>query len=113
MRYLPLALAGLLVAPAAVAQTPPAPPGAPAASAADAAPPPPPPDPGAPGPDGPPPRGPGAPPPPPRGADIRFDRGPGTDLHLHVHCAEADTTKACADLTEQLADKLNLVVQAK
>ncbi|MCJ2135239.1 hypothetical protein MKK69_14450 [Methylobacterium sp. J-026] len=96
-----IALAGvaaLLSGTVAFAQTPPPPPGGPRPGPEAGAPPPPPPG-GprrGPGPDGP-------PPPPPRGAHFVIARG---DARLDVKCADDETTKACADITLQLLDKL-------
>ena len=101
-----IALAGvaaLLSGTAALAQVPPPPPGGPRAGPETGAPPPPPPPPGGPrrglGPDGPPP----PPPPPSRAAHIVLERG---DARVDVKCADDDTTKACADVTLQMLDRL-------
>jgi hypothetical protein len=113
-----IALAGvaaLLSGTVAFAQTPP--PGDPRPGPESGAPPPPPPPGGprrGPGADGPPPppggpqrdaggRPPPPPPPPPKGAHFIIERG---DARLDVKCADDDTTKACADITLQLLDKL-------
>jgi hypothetical protein len=98
-----IALAGvaaLLSGTVAFAQTPPPPPGGPRPGPEAGAPPPPPP-PGGPqrGPDGPPP----PPPPPPKGAHFILERG---DARIDVKCADDDPTKACADITLQMLDKL-------
>lgn len=112
-----IALAGvaaLLSGTVAFAQTPPPPPGGPRPGPEAGAPPPPPPPgglrrgpdadappppPGGPqrGPDGPP------PPPPPKGAHFILERG---DARIDVKCADDDPTKACADITLQMLDKL-------
>lgn len=99
-----IALAGvaaLLSGTVALAQTPPPPPGGPRPGPEAGAPPPPPP-PGDPrrarGPDGPPP-----PPPPSRAAHIVLERG---DARVDVKCADDDTTKACADVSLQMLDRL-------
>jgi hypothetical protein len=114
-----IALAGvaaLLSGTVAFAQTPPPPPGGPRPGPEAGAPPPPPPPggprrgpdadappppPGGPqrGPDGPPP----PPPPPPKGAHFILERG---DARIDVKCADDDPTKACADITLQMLDKL-------
>jgi hypothetical protein len=100
-----IALAGvaaLLSGTAALAQTPPPPPGGPRPGPEAGAPPPPPPpgDPRrGPGPDGPPP----PPPPPSKGAHIILERG---ESRLDVKCADDDSTKACADITLQMLDRL-------
>ena len=96
-----IALAGvaaLLSGTAAVAQVPP--PGGPRPGPEAGAPPPPPP--------GDPRRGPGSdglrpPPPPSRAAHIVLERG---DARVDVTCAEDDPTKACAEVTLQMLDKL-------
>jgi hypothetical protein len=115
-----IALAGvaaLLSGTVAFAQTPPPPPGGPRPGPEAGAPPPPPPPgsprrgpdadappppPGGPqrGPDGPPPP---PPPPPPKGAHLILERG---DARIDVKCADDDPTKACADITLQMLDKL-------
>ncbi|MCJ2048891.1 hypothetical protein [Methylobacterium sp. J-070] len=98
-----IALAGvaaLLSGSVALAQTPP-PPGGPRPGP-EAGPPPPPPPGGprrGPGPDGPPP----PPPPPSRAAHFVLERG---DARIDVKCADEDSTKACADITLQLLDRL-------
>jgi len=112
-----IALAGvaaLLSGTVAFAQTPPPPPGGPRPGPEAGAPPPPPlpggprrgpdadappPPPGGPqrGPNGPP------PPPPPKGAHFILERG---DARIDVKCADDDPTKACADITLQMLDKL-------
>ncbi|MCJ2087034.1 hypothetical protein MKK88_13695 [Methylobacterium sp. E-005] len=109
-----IALAGvaaLLSGTVAFAQTPP-PPGGPRPGPEAGAPPPPPPGgprrgPGADTPPPPPPggpqRGPDGPPPPPKGAHFIIERG---DARIDVKCADDDTTKACADITLQMLDKL-------
>jgi hypothetical protein len=113
-----IALAGvaaLLSGTVAFAQTPPPPPGGPRPGPEAGAPPPPPP-PGGPrrGPDAdappPPPGGPQRspdglppPPPPPKGAHFILERG---DARIDVKCAGDDPTKACADITLQMLDKL-------
>jgi hypothetical protein len=114
-RIIPLAgVAALLSGTVAFAQTPPPPPGGPRPGPEAGAPPPPPPPggprrgpvadappppPGGPqrGPDGPP------PPPPPKGAHFILERG---DARIDVKCADDDPTKACADITLQMLDKL-------
>ncbi|MGU3385563.1 hypothetical protein [Methylobacterium sp. D53M] len=99
-----IALAGvaaLLSGTVAFAQAPP-PPGGPRPGPEAGAPPPPPGDPRrGPGPDGPPP--PPPPPPPSRAAHIVLERG---DARVDVKCADDDTTKACADVTLQMLEKL-------
>ena len=100
-----IALAGvaaLLSGTVAFAQAPPPPPGGPRPGPEAGAPPPPPGDPRrGPGPDGPPP--PPPPPPPSRAAHIVLQRG---DARVDVKCADDDTTKACADVTLQMLEKL-------
>lgn len=94
-------VAALLSGTAAFAQAPPPPPGVPRPGPEAGAPPPPPPpgDPRrGPGPDDPPP-----PPPPSRAAHIVLERG---DARVDVKCADDDSTKACADLTLQMIDRL-------
>ena len=100
-----IALAGvaaLLSGTVALAQTPPPPPSGPRPGPEAGAPLPPPP-PGEPrsarGPDGPPP----PPLPPSRAAHIVLERG---DARVDVRCADDDTTKACADVTLQMLEKL-------
>ena len=46
------------------------------------------------------------PPPPPRGAAIRIERGPDGALRVDVHCAEPDATRDCADVANQLLDRI-------
>ncbi len=43
------------------------------------------------------------PPPPPRGPHIRLERG---DTALDVNCGEAETLRSCADIANQMLDKL-------
>ncbi|MBP1184140.1 hypothetical protein [Methylobacterium sp. PvR107] len=88
-------VAALLSGTVAFAQTPP--PGDPQPGPEAGAPPPPPPGGPQRGPDGPP------PPPPPKGAHFIIERG---DARLDVKCVDDDSTKACADITLQLLDKL-------
>ena len=104
-----------LLAGGALAQTntapPPAPTGAMTPNATMAAPPPPPPGPGAMDADGagaPPPPPPGdrrgpPPPPPSPAAHFRLVRG---DTVLDVKCADNEPMKSCADIAQQMLDKL-------
>ncbi|MEE7489076.1 hypothetical protein MOTC310_00690 [Methylobacterium oryzae] len=50
-----------------------------------------------------PPDGPPPPPPPSRAAHIVLERG---DARVDVKCADDDTTKACADVSLQMLDRL-------
>jgi hypothetical protein len=90
MKTIPLALAGVLLASAAVAQTPPGPG---PDSLREAAPPPHARGPGAAHPMG----------PPPRAAHFRFERGP---ARIDIHCAADEPTKACVDAASALLDKI-------
>ncbi|NEU13269.1 hypothetical protein G3T14_14175 [Methylobacterium sp. BTF04] len=90
-----LSTAAILLATAAVAQPAP-PPGGPRPGPEAGAPPPPPP--------GGPRRNPDAPPPPPpKAAHFRLERG---DTAVDVKCADDEPMRACADITQQLLDKL-------
>ena len=42
------------------------------------------------------------PPPPPPGAHVILDRQTDGVVHVDVHCAERDTTSACADIASRL-----------
>ena len=96
MKSIPLLLAGMLLAPAALAHGAPAPdaPPPPASAVAGTELQPPPPPPGGP-------RG-ERPPPPPPGAAVMIDRRADGTVHVDVHCARADTTKDCADIASRL-----------
>lgn len=122
MKVLLLALSGVLLLTPALAQAP-APRSTGGPQAQDVAPPPPPPPPRGPE-DGPGPRGPwgeqpprpddgfgprgprGDHPPPPRGAEVHIGKATDGGFRLDVKCAEADTTKDCADVAGQLLDRL-------
>ena len=87
MNRLPLiltALAGLVAAPLLAQAAPPPPPGA--------FPP---------------------PPPPPPGAHVVIDRQADGVVHVDVHCAERDTTSACADIATRLLAQTSPVPAAK
>lgn len=114
MKYLPIAIGGLLIASGAMAQpAPPPPPGAAIGSPVDKATP----VRGGPDADAPPPPGgargprgdrPMPPPPPPRGASVHVERGGDGSMRVDVHCAERDATRDCADVASQLIDKIGV-----
>ncbi|VVB46826.1 Protein of unassigned function [Beijerinckiaceae bacterium RH AL1] len=103
-------LAGLMAAPLLAHAAPPPPPGQ------DAPPPPagrdaPPPPPG----EGPPPRPQAGmfPPPPPPGAHVVIDRQADGVVHVDVHCAQQDTTTACAEIATKLLAQTSPAPAAK
>ena len=112
MRTLFIALAGLLIGTAAMAQpvSPPPAPGANAPAVPMPAPmrddePPPSPDK---------PLGPhGDRPPPLHGAAFMINRGTTGEIRLDVHCAGRDTTKDCADITAQMLENVSVGEKSK
>ena len=61
-----------------------------------------------------PPPPPGAfPPPPPPGAHVILDRQADGVVHVDVHCAERDTTSACADIATRLLGPTGTAPAAK